>query len=322
MGISNVDEKMGEKIITEQNSHPKSPETTDKFSELQNLEQQGHNTQYLILNELSPQHSVTSTPNTPILKSSSTGVSFDSSSAINLNLSNTKAPSSQFLQNTFSPLEKHHVSELKKLKRKIDDDDINSDHESKRVRALIAALISQLTPNYGVECDAAMNVGEKAINITIPRSYKEAINDPIHSEEWRDAITEETNSLKANGTWKEEITPKDVNLVSKKWVFTIKTNPDGSLERYKARLVARGFSQIYGHDCTEIFAPTVRMDTLRVFLAIFAAENLECRHGQYDIKNAFKEATLKERIYLSPPAGVPVKDGVTPVDLDKSKTRQ
>ncbi|KAI0992126.1 hypothetical protein K3495_g16060, partial [Podosphaera aphanis] len=49
------------------------------------------------------------------------------------------------------------------------------------------------------------------------------------------------------------------------------------------------------------------MDTLRVFLAIVAAENLECR--QYDIKNAFTEATLRERIYLSPPAGVPVKDG-------------
>ncbi|KAI0991718.1 hypothetical protein K3495_g16469, partial [Podosphaera aphanis] len=162
IGISNVDEKMGEKIITEQNSHPISPKTTDNISELQNLEQQGHNIQSLILNELSPQHSVTSTPNIPILQSSSTGVSLDSSSAINLNLSNTTAPSSQSLQNTSSPLEKHYVSELKKLKRKIDDDDINSDHESKRVRAFIAALMSQLTPNYGVECDAAMIVGEKA----------------------------------------------------------------------------------------------------------------------------------------------------------------
>lgn len=64
---------------------------------------------------------------------------------------------------------------------------------------------------------------------------------------------------------------------------------------------------MFGEDYTETFAPTVRMDTLRVFLAMVAAEDLECR--QYDIKNAFTEASLKERIYLSTPEGVPVKKG-------------
>jgi hypothetical protein len=63
---------------------------------------------------------------------------------------------------------------------------------------------------------------------------------------------------------------------------------------------------LYSKDYTETFAPTVRMDTLRVFLAMVVAENLECR--QYDVKNAFTEATLKERIYLSTPQGVLVKN--------------
>ena len=63
---------------------------------------------------------------------------------------------------------------------------------------------------------------------------------------------------------------------------------DGEIERFKARLVARGFSQVQGEDFNETFAPTMRIDTLRIFLAIVAAENLECR--QFYIKNAFTES--------------------------------
>ncbi|KAI0991569.1 hypothetical protein K3495_g16618, partial [Podosphaera aphanis] len=139
----------------------------------------------------------------------------------------------------------------------------------------------------------------KEINgIRIPKTYKEAINDKNHSHEWSQAITSEIESLVGNKTWEEVELPKSANLVSTKWVFTIKTNPDGSTERFKARLVARGFSQEHGVDYTETFAPTVRMDTLRLFIAIVAKNNLECFH--FDIKNAFTEATLKEEIFLSP----------------------
>jgi hypothetical protein len=145
------------------------------------------------------------------------------------------------------------------------------------------------------------------LDIPIPRTYEEAVNDVNYGQQWTDAIHEEINSLIANGTWTEELRPDNANLVSTKWVFTVKAHPDGTLERFKARLVARGFSQVYGEDYTDTFAPTVRMDTLRIFLALVAAENLECNH--LDIKNAFTESTLKERIYLSKPAGVPVQEG-------------
>jgi hypothetical protein len=87
-------------------------------------------------------------------------------------------------------------------------------------------------------------------------------------------------------------------------VFTIKGNPDGTLERFKARLIARGFSQVYGEDYTDTFTLTMRMDTLRIFLALIATKDLECNH--FDIKNAFIESTLKERIFLSKPKGVPI----------------
>ena len=72
--------------------------------------------------------------------------------------------------------------------------------------------------------------------------------------------------------------------------------------------MARGFSQIHGEDYDQTFAPTVRTDTLRIFLAMVAANDLECR--QYDVKNAFTESSLRERIYLSPPKGVHVTPGL------------
>jgi hypothetical protein len=89
--------------------------------------------------------------------------------------------------------------------------------------------------------------------------------------------------------------------------LTIKTKLDGTIERFKARLVARGFTQVQGIDYNETFALTVRIDTLRLFLATVAAEDLECFH--YNIKNAFTKSHLKEQILLKPPEGVHVKKG-------------
>jgi hypothetical protein len=147
----------------------------------------------------------------------------------------------------------------------------------------------------------------KEVNgIKIPGNRKEAMKSE-QADIWRSAEAEEILSLLENGTWEEVLPPNGANLVSCKWVYTIKLNNDGTIDRYKARLVARGFSQVYGEDYTETYAPTVRMDTLRLFLATAAAEDLQCEH--YDIKNAFIESYLKEEIYLIPPAGLPHKKG-------------
>ena len=82
---------------------------------------------------------------------------------------------------------------------------------------------------------------------------------------------------------------------------------DGSLDKLKARLVARGFSQVCGVDYSDTFAPTVRFDTLRLFMVIVALEDLECH--QIDVNNAFTESFLKEKIYMQPPPGVNVSPG-------------
>ncbi|KAI1006420.1 hypothetical protein K3495_g1801 [Podosphaera aphanis] len=206
-----------------------------------------------------------------------------------------------------------HSRYFTRSKRKRED----ADNENERLHKAIKAMLAQIALNDDEDdivedafCSFSTDLAFPSVEINgikIPHTYKEAINDPQYAKQWKSAIMEELTSLMSNRTWKKAILPKDGNLVSCKWVFTIKQNPDGSIERFKARLVARGFSQIEGQDYTETFAPTVRMDTLRLFIAIVAAENLECSH--FDIKNAFTESDLKEEIYLAPPPGISLPKG-------------
>ena len=117
----------------------------------------------------------------------------------------------------------------------------------------------------------------------------------------------EIKALIGNKTWKEVVPPPKTNIVTCKRVFKVNTNLDGSLEKFKARLVARGFTQKYGIDYKDTFAPTVRSDTLRAVLAKVAMENLECH--QVDVNNAFTQSTLKDVIYMTAPEGVNVAPG-------------
>ena len=163
---------------------------------------------------------------------------------------------------------------------------------------------------YGhLKWESAMsaNTFSSGKNISTPRSYREAVNDPVWGELWKEAVDTEINALISNKTWKEVVPPPKTNIVTCKWVFKVKLNIDGSLEKLKARLVARGFTQKYGIDYEDTFAPTVRSDTLRTVLAIVALENLECH--QVDVNNAFTQSSLKDTIYMTAPEGVKVAPG-------------
>jgi len=202
-------------------------------------------------------------------------------------------------------------------KRQRDEDDNLDEPERQRqkIQALIARFISHTSyaeaPSNGVilteQALSAVLENEPRGRIIIPDTYRQAISDPEHSAQWKRAINAEIQALEGNDTWTEQALPKGANKVSCKWVFSVKYGSNGAIERYKARLVARGFSQRHGVDYDETFSPTVRMDTLRLFLAIVAREDLECHH--VDVNNAFTEATLVEDIYLTPPEGVNVAVG-------------
>ena len=112
---------------------------------------------------------------------------------------------------------------------------------------------------------------------------------------------EEMRALEKNGTWTVVEKPRGKKLVSCKWVFTPKYMADGTLDKLKARLVARGFTQTYGLDYQELFAPVVKLNTIRVLLSVVA--NLDWPHHQLNIKNAFLNGELKEEVYMTLPPG-------------------
>ena len=90
-------------------------------------------------------------------------------------------------------------------------------------------------------------------------------------------------------------------------MFKIKTKSDGSLKRYKARLVARGFQQTQGRDYEETFAPVAHMTTIRTMIAVVASRSWTI--SQMDVKNAFLHGELHEKVYMHPPPGVDVPSG-------------
>jgi hypothetical protein len=93
--------------------------------------------------------------------------------------------------------------------------------------------------------------------------------------------------------------PNEKRVVGCKWVFTIKCKADGSVERYKAILVGKGFTQTYGIDYEETFAPVAKMNSIRVLLSI--AANLDWPLHQFDVKNAFLHRDLELEVYMEIP---------------------
>lgn len=145
----------------------------------------------------------------------------------------------------------------------------------------------------------AMAMSMMAINDE-PRTYQEAI-DSSESQNWKDAMESEYNSLLQNETWILVEKPENQRVIDNKWVFKVKKNPDDTIDRYKARLVCRGFNQEYGIDYMETFAPVVRFDSLRAILAIVAERKMHML--QFDVKTAFLNGELEEDVFMKQPTG-------------------
>ena len=133
--------------------------------------------------------------------------------------------------------------------------------------------------------------------IPIPRNVQEAMKN----QRWKEAMDEEMRALLLNHTWNIVPLPKGKKPVGCRWVYTLKCKADGSLERYKARLVARGYTQTHGIDYQDTFAPVAKRNTIRIIISL--AMNLDWPLNQYDIKNAFLHGDLKEEIYMQLPLG-------------------
>ena len=141
----------------------------------------------------------------------------------------------------------------------------------------------------------------QAVIYSVPKSFQE-IKERDDQTQWELAIKDELNSLLINDTWKIVSKPLNKNIVTCKWVFILKNDESGNPTKYKARLVARGFSQKYSVDYDEIFAPVARISTFRFLLAF--ANQFDLLIHQMDVKSAFLNGILHEEIYMQIPEGV------------------
>lgn len=112
----------------------------------------------------------------------------------------------------------------------------------------------------------------------------------------------EMKALARNHIWEKCQLPEGKKPIGCRWVFTIKRRPDGTIERYKARLVAKRYTQIYGVDYSETFSPVAKMDIVRVLLSI--AANKDWPLHQFDVTNAFLHGELKKEVYMEIPPGI------------------
>jgi len=144
-------------------------------------------------------------------------------------------------------------------------------------------------------------------SVQIPKSIEEALKD----SGWRKAVSNEISALNKNRTWEISELPPGKKPVGCKWLFTIKHKADGSIERLKACLVAKGFTQSYGIDYQETFAPVAKLNTIRVLMSL--AANQDWPLHQLDIKNAFLNGDLVEEVYIEIPPGLETSSNVNRV---------
>ena len=106
-------------------------------------------------------------------------------------------------------------------------------------------------------------------SISLPNTFQEALSYPG----WRSAMIEEMDALNGNGTWNLVHLPTGKKVIGCRWVFTVKVNPDGSVARLNARLVAKGYAQTYGVDYFDTFSPVAKMTYVRIFISLAATHN-------------------------------------------------
>jgi len=145
-----------------------------------------------------------------------------------------------------------------------------------------------------------------------PQYYHQAVK----SAHWRTAMAQEIAALEENHIWFVTDLPPGKHHIGCKWVYKIKYKADGSIERYKARLIAKGYTQSEGLDYHETFSPVAKMTTVRTLLAIAAAKRWFLH--QLDVNNAFLHGDLDEEVYMELPLGFKTKGESKVCKLTKS----
>jgi hypothetical protein len=130
-----------------------------------------------------------------------------------------------------------------------------------------------------------------------PSSFEEADKSQV----WKDAMLEEYRSITKKNVWDIVSRPKDKLVVSSKWIYKIKHAAVGSVEKFKARFVARGFTQKEGIDYEETFSPIARHTSIRTIIAL--APVLGWKLHQMDVKTTFLNGKIEHEVFVEKPDG-------------------
>lgn len=154
-------------------------------------------------------------------------------------------------------------------------------------------------PNKGVAPQRYREMSNMAL-VAEPTTFDEAVNGP-ESDSWKAAMDEEMMSHRQNSTWTVGALPEGRKAVGSKWLFKRKLDEHGRVTRYKARLVAQGFSQKFGTDYDQVFAPVAKQVTFRTLLTTATRRQFLVKH--VDIKTVYLYGTLTEPVYMRQPKG-------------------
>lgn len=155
------------------------------------------------------------------------------------------------------------------------------------------------TNNESSSLYLCMNVESTSSLLNNDPQTLEEVFQSSESEEWKQAMKEEYESLLNNNTWSLTDLPDGKKVIPCKWIFKRKYDHIGEITRYKARLVIKGYKQKKGIDYNEIYAPVVRYTSIRYLIGIAAKYNLEIY--QMDAITAFLQGDVDEDIYMSQP---------------------
>ena len=155
---------------------------------------------------------------------------------------------------------------------------------------------------YGCPIDNSQNVSfvEYFSCEVVPDSL-EKVKRSQSRDEWLEAMTKEFNSFTDNKTWELSELPAHINSLGGSWVVALKKDENGEIVKYKARYFAKGFNQIFGSDYLETFAPTAKLPSIRMLLAL--ATHFHCEVFQFDVSSAYLNADLEEDVFVEQPPG-------------------
>jgi hypothetical protein len=141
-------------------------------------------------------------------------------------------------------------------------------------------------------------------------SFDEPMHEALGNDRWKNAMDKEVDALRKNNTWHLVPRRSGTNVIDYKWVYEVKIKTDGSIDRYKARLVAKEFKQMYGIDYEDTFSHVVKAATIHLVLSLVVSQGWSLR--QLDVQSAFLHGVLEEEVYMKQSAGYESKNCDTP----------